>query len=193
LIFNKLKSEILNFLCVQYSGTWFERERYQQEDEMEADCLTSRYSWGFISRSFDIERTGFVFNTSTIFSRQATALLSFPDAGSRIGMMNVTYYADREADEVNYYVLGTDYFNYVVGWGCENLEDDQSREFAWVLTRLPELDEERDAQVLARIETYIDRHLDRQFLRWTVQDEVRCFEELEENRRTRSKDAYARV
>lgn len=108
-------------------------------------------------------------------------------------MMNVTYYADREADEINYYVLGTDYFNYVVGWGCENLEDDRSREFAWVLTRLPELDPERDAAVLARIETYIDRHLDRRFLRWTVQDEVTCFEELEENSRTRTKDAYKRV
>lgn len=79
----------------QYSGTWFEIERYQQRDESEADCMSSQYSWGFISRSFSISRTGHDFANDTGFNRQATALLSFPDISPTIGLLNVTYYADR--------------------------------------------------------------------------------------------------
>lgn len=72
-----------------------------------------------------------------------------------------------EANEVNYYVLGTDYFQYAVGWGCENLENDQSREFAWVLSRTPELPENYHD----RVNAYIDTHFNRTFLRDTAQDD----------------------
>lgn len=72
-----------------------------------------------------------------------------------------------EANEVNYYVLATDYFQYAIGWGCENLEDDQSREFAWILSRTPELPESYNE----RVDAYIDEHFDRTFLRDTEQNE----------------------
>lgn len=74
---------------------------------------------------------------------------------------------------MNYYVIATDYFQYAVGWGCEDIEvegEAASREFAWVLSRTPELPD--DPVVLARIESYVDRYLDRQFLRWTIQSEA---------------------
>jgi Lipocalin / cytosolic fatty-acid binding protein family len=71
---------------------------------------------------------------------------------------------------VNYYVLGTDYFQYAIGWACEDLDEDQSREFAWILSRTPELP--NDPIVLARIETYVDRFLDRSHIRWTEQSEA---------------------
>lgn len=154
-------------ITFQYSGTWFEIERYQQRDEVEADCMSSSYSWGFISRSFRIDRTGKDLLEVTPFIRSATALLAFPDVSPTLGLLNVTYYADREADETNYYIIATDYFQYAVGWGCEDLEDEQSREFAWILSRTPELPD--DPVLLARIETYVDRFFDRQFLRWTEQ------------------------
>jgi lipocalin len=161
--------ELCNQTCdkFQYSGTWFEIERYQQRDEEEADCMSSQYSWGFISRSFRIDRTGKRLLTSEPFTRSANALLSFPDANPTLGLLNVTYYADREADEVNYYIIATDYFQYAVGWGCEDLADNQSREFAWILSRTPELP--NDPNLLARIETYVDNFLDRRFIRWTEQ------------------------
>jgi hypothetical protein len=79
----------------QYSGTWFEIERYQQEDELEADCVSSSYSWGFISRAFRIDRTGKELMNSTIFTRNATGLLSFPQASPTLGLLNITNYADR--------------------------------------------------------------------------------------------------
>lgn len=83
------------FNVAAYSGTWFEIGRYQQQNEPEADCLASHYSWGFITRSFRITREGIDFNTGIIFSREAAALLAFPDASVRMGLLNVTYYDDR--------------------------------------------------------------------------------------------------
>ena len=76
-----------------------------------------------------------------------------------------------EADETNYYVLATDYFQYAIGWGCEDLEDDRSREFAWVLSRTPELPEAYNE----RTSVYIDEYLDRSFIRNTTQADEDCF------------------
>jgi lipocalin len=106
----------------QYSGSWFEIARYQQQDEPETDCMVSRYSWGFISRSFQIDRNGRDFLREEPFTREANALIAFPDERPLRGMMNVTYYGNSRADEVNYYIIATDYFQYSVGWACENLE-----------------------------------------------------------------------
>lgn len=83
------------FNVAAYSGTWFEIGRYQQRDESEADCVSSQYSWGFITRSFQINRLGHDFNADQPFSRSATALLAFPDVSPTLGLLNVTYYADR--------------------------------------------------------------------------------------------------
>lgn len=85
------------FNVAAYSGTWFEIGRYQQQNEPEADCLASHYSWNFRNSSFRIDRDGFDFNTGLMFNRDANALLAFPEAvlADRLGLMNVTYYADR--------------------------------------------------------------------------------------------------
>lgn len=85
------------FNVAAYSGTWFEIGRYQQQNEPEADCLASHYSWNFRNSSFRIDRDGFDFNTGLMFNRDAQALLAFPEAvlADRLGLMNVTYYADR--------------------------------------------------------------------------------------------------
>jgi len=162
------------FNVAAYSGTWFEVGRYQQDDEPEVDCLTSSYSWGFVSSSFSIFRNGVDLNNENEqFSRQATALLSFPEVerDNTLGLLNVTYYADREANEVNYYVLGTDYFQYAIGWGCENLENNQSKEFAWLLSRTTEMPE----NYRERVDGYIEQFFDNDLIRETDQDYDRCF------------------
>lgn len=89
-----------------------------------------------------------------------------------------------EADETNYYILGTDYFNYAVGWGCEDLENNRSREYAWALTRLPQITEE----VQAKVDVYIEEFLDPQFWRVTEQSDEICFSTLTaQQRELRSK------
>lgn len=149
------------FSTAAYTGQWFEVRRYQQDNEAPADCMTSAYTWSFLRQAFDIRRTGIDLEARTLFTRQAEALLAFPEEerNDRRGILNVTYYADREADQANYYVLGTDYYQYVVGWGCEDIEEGQSREFAWVHSRTPELPEEYDERVNAYIEEFLDADL----------------------------------
>lgn len=85
------------FNVAAYSGTWFEIGRYQQQNEPEADCMASHYSWNFRNNSFSIVRDGIDFNTTLLFNRVAHALLAFPEPAlaDRLGLMNVTYYADR--------------------------------------------------------------------------------------------------
>lgn len=71
------------------------------------------------------------------------------------------------ADETNYYVLATDYFQYGLVWACEDLPDNRSREFATVISRTPELPESYNE----RVDEIIDRFMDRTFIRNTLQTE----------------------
>lgn len=89
------------FNVAAYSGTWFEIGRYQQRDEPETDCTTSGYSWGFISRSFQISRTSTDLVEGNFVTRSATALLSFPDESPTLGLLNVTYYQDRSKSNMS--------------------------------------------------------------------------------------------
>lgn len=160
------------YLSWQYTGIWFEVRRYQQDNEDPADCMTSSYTWSFIRRAFDIRRTGVTITPedqdNELFIREAEALLAFPEEDVRRGILNVTYYADREANQANYFVLGTDYYQYVVGWGCEDEDDNQSREFAWVHSRTPDMPEEYEE----RIDEYVASFLDPEFFRPTDQSDT---------------------
>jgi apolipoprotein D and lipocalin family protein len=132
--------------------------------------MVSRYSWGFISRTFRIDRDGKDFNTEELFRRNASAVLAFPDERPLRGMMNVTYYGNSVADEVNYYIVATDYFQYAVGWACENLENNRSREFAWVLSRTTEWP--ANSTYAERVANYTALHFDAELMRDTLQSEA---------------------
>jgi hypothetical protein len=151
--------------------------------------MVSRYSWGFISRSFQIDRNGRDFLREVPFTRNASALIAFPDERPLRGMMNVTYYGNSRADEVNYYIIATDYFQYSVGWACENLEGifsnrqlwsncivlyyfkgNRSREFAWVLSRTPEWP--GNSTYAERVANLTALHFDEELMRKTTQSEA---------------------
>lgn len=83
-----------SFNVAAYAGQWFEIERYQQRDEIEADCLSNRYTWGFISRSFLINRDGFDFVINIPHNREATGFLAHPNDNPILGLLNVTYSQD---------------------------------------------------------------------------------------------------
>lgn len=80
--------------------------------------------------------------------------------------------------------MGTDYFQYAVGWACEDLDGNRSREFAWVLSRTPELPE----QYIERVDEYVEQFFDPTFIRDTNQDDSDCFDDIE-NRELRRKFA----
>lgn len=75
---------------------------------------------------------------------------------------------------MNYYVLGTDYFQYAIGWACENIEgpdgEEHSREYAWLLSRTPELPE----SYIPRVDEYVERFFDSDLIRNTEQDLAIC-------------------
>lgn len=53
-------------------------------------------------------------------------------------------------------------------WACEDLEEERSREFGWVLSRTPELPETH----VERVDNLIDEHFDRRFIRMTQQNDA---------------------
>ena len=43
----------------------------------------------------------------------------------------------------NYNVLSTDYENYTIVYGCQNLRGNKKRENAWILTRTPTISDQK--------------------------------------------------
>lgn len=73
------------------------------------------------------------------------------------------------ASDVNYYIIATDYFQYAVGWACETLGLNQSREFAWVLSRSPEWPV--NSTFPDRVANLTRLHFDEELMRSTTQNE----------------------
>lgn len=139
--------------------------------------LLSHYSWVFTRNELEMERDGVIVQDdgkTTLFYQRAQGYLAFPDADPREGMYNMTYSDQDDHGVVNHYILGTDYYNYAVTWSCHGLDENLSLETAFVLTRLPVLDEVRDANIIERIETYIDDYLDRDYLVLTDHSKEFC-------------------
>ena len=57
----------------------------------------------------------------------------------------------------NYWILSTDYDNYAIVYYCKNIDDKKSSEFAWLLSREPQL----NSAVLNTVDALIDTHFDR--------------------------------
>lgn len=70
----------------------------------------------------------------------------------------------------NYWVLSTDYDNYSIVYFCMNVEDNKSREFAWLLSRQPQL----SPAVKATADSLIDAHFDRSKMYQAEQSAERC-------------------
>lgn len=67
-------------------------------------------------------------------------------------------------------IVFIDYFQYSVVWGCSNLPENRSMESFWILSRTPQLPE--NAVLNARIESLVDRYVDRENIRFTEQNDA---------------------
>lgn len=65
-------------------------------------------------------------------------------------------------------IISTDYFQYSVMWSCLDLDDDQSIESFWVLSRSQEI----SSTIRDRIDRLIDLYVDRDFIRRTEQNDA---------------------
>lgn len=70
----------------------------------------------------------------------------------------------------NYWILSTDYDNYSIVYYCENIDNNKSKEFAWLISRQPQLNQ----AVKATADGLIDTHFDRSKMYQTEQSGERC-------------------
>lgn len=77
---------------------------------------------------------------------------------------------EQEPQDTNYWVLDTDYNNFSIVWGCENLSDGNSTEYYTMLSREKKLTSDRDLR--KRIMEVVDKaEIDVRYIRITVQED----------------------
>lgn len=75
-----------------------------------------------------------------------------------------------EANEQQFYVLSTDYNTFAVGWGCEDLADNKSRELQFIRSRTPKFPPTAD--FLYEIADLANAFLNKTFTHWNEQSEA---------------------
>lgn len=79
-------------------------------------------------------------------------------------------FVEQEPQDTNYWVLDTDYKNFAVIWGCENLPDGNSSEYYTLLSREKKLTSDRDIRL--RVMDVVDKaEIDVRYIRITVQED----------------------
>ncbi|XP_050072150.1 uncharacterized protein LOC126560032 [Anopheles maculipalpis] len=155
----------VNFDVARYLGLWYEIRRYEQVFQRGGECVTAEYS-------LNDDGSVRVFNSMLVPPSQARssdtgrAVVAFPDESPLEAKLNVTFDAGAVDVSANYWVLGTDYDNYAVVWGCFGVAETLRAESAWVLSRTPQL----SAQAAVEVQRYVDEFLNESDLRPTIQD-----------------------
>lgn len=116
------KTIVKGFKIPDYLGVWYEQERYEQEFQVEFDCVTATYS-------LNDNGTVRVLNENLIIANEylptfiiGWAIPSFPDEEPLQAKLNVSFMG-QTPDRVNYQVLDTDYETYSLVWSCFNVDD----------------------------------------------------------------------
>lgn len=126
---------------------------------------------------------------TTLSCVQGNAVLSEPDHVPLEGKINVAFGKRRKssvdswlinylrnsyhilaANVSNYWILSTDYDNYSIVYYCINADENKSREFAWLLSREPQL----NPAVKSTADGLIDAHFDRSKMFQAEQSAERC-------------------
>ena len=158
-----------NFDIKKYTaGVWYDVLRYDASFSRGCDC-------GFANYDLKEDNTVGVRNcckrlpNTTLSCSLGSAVLSEPEHVPLEGKLNVAF-GNRPATISNYWILSTDYDNYSIVYFCMNVEDNKSREFAWLLSRDPQL----QPAVKTTAEALIDAHFDRSKMYQAEQSAERC-------------------
>lgn len=114
---------VTNFKVVDYLGVWYEQERYEQEFQVDFDCVTATYSLNDNATVKVLNENLLIDNEFNPTSIVGWASLSFPDEEPLQGKLNVSFFGQPN-NRVNYQVIDTDYITYSLVWSCYNVDED---------------------------------------------------------------------
>lgn len=113
---------VQDFQVVGYLGVWYEQERYEQEFQVEFDCVTATYSLNDNATVQVLNENLSINNEFMPTSILGWAAPSFPDEEPLQAKLNVSFFGQLN-DRVNYQVLATDYVTYSLIWSCYNIDE----------------------------------------------------------------------
>lgn len=154
-----------NFDLNKYVGRWYEILRYEQFFEIGCDC-------GFADYTINDDGSVRVRNcckrlpNTTLSCTIGKAVLSYPDEVPLEGKLSVSFRG--EPNESNYWLLDTDYDNYVIVYFCRPKKDDASKsaEAFWLLSKQKTI----NPDIQTKVDEYLDKYFDRSAMRIAKQD-----------------------
>lgn len=110
------------FNPAQYSGRWYEIQRYETATQTDGDCTVSLYTLAspFV---FGVQYNMLVGPQPIQINGQS--FVSFPDEVPLRGMLSLSFGGPPTTS--NYWILGTDFVNYAVVWFCQNINATSSQ------------------------------------------------------------------
>ncbi|XP_058060482.1 outer membrane lipoprotein Blc-like [Anopheles bellator] len=139
-----------NFEVQNFTGKWYELERYEQNHERDLECVTTSYRSSEPVGMLEIQTRGYDPSNGTFVT--LTNIGAFEELSNSTGSVaKLTINAGKALPVgAEYRVVATDYSNYTIVYGCQPfLGPDQSVEGYWLLSRTPHLTDQ--PEVLARV------------------------------------------
>ncbi|XP_059620983.1 apolipoprotein D-like [Phlebotomus argentipes] len=155
-----------SFDRTRFLGEWFEIQRLETDELLNADCVLVNYKMNADGSTVDVSNRMMILE-STPRTLERRGYARYLDTSGRLVMIyNET---DPSASIFDYYVTHTDYTQYLVAVSCENLNNTHYAESAWVMSRSRTL----PAGALTAV-NQATQHWDATFFRRTNQDERVC-------------------
>lgn len=114
---------IAPFFPQQYSGRWYEIQRYDTDTQTGGDCTMSMYTLASPSL-FNVQYNMLVGPQPVQINGQSA--VSFPAENPLRGMLSLSF-GGAPPTTSNYWILNTDYTNFAVVWFCQNLNATHSQ------------------------------------------------------------------
>ncbi|KAF4523179.1 hypothetical protein B566_EDAN002437 [Ephemera danica] len=114
------------FDIAQYSGRWFDQERYPLGDN--SKCITSTYSEP-TPGTMQLRTANIDINTGALSYMTLSGPFDTPGSGE------AKFTLDGTALTLPYWVLDTDYVSWALVWSCTQETPGQTKQRAWILTK----------------------------------------------------------
>ncbi|KAJ6644087.1 Apolipoprotein D [Pseudolycoriella hygida] len=139
----------------KYLGRWYELARYDIYFEKGCDCGYADYTLND-DGSVHVKNCCKRLPNTTPSCTIGKAVISYPNASPIEGKISVAF-RGLEPKESNYWILDTDYDNFVIVYFCQMDDTQKPRDAFWLLGRAKEL----TAEIQEKADDYIERYFNR--------------------------------